>query len=198
MKNIVIPLACLVWLPMSADVMFVENFAQRLVDPSMTKRMANHWSSCEYVCGNGTINPLAYSYTYGKYRYSPELPYSDASQIQDGWIMGGIEGQNWVPGFFATTNSPSELPGDTDLPFAALSIGGGANYYESRVMQSIGNSFSNGTVRYTIDCRAPCRWYRKGDGVAPMIRFYPATRQMLACPDLTHGSGDSPCGFGGS
>ena len=75
MKNIVIPLACLVWLPMSADVMFVENFAQRLVDPSMTKRMENHWSSCEYVCGNGTINPLAYSSTYGKYRYSPELPY---------------------------------------------------------------------------------------------------------------------------
>ena len=179
-----------------SDVVFNEDFSQRSVDPSMTKRMAKHWSSCEYVCGNGTVNPLAYSYIYGKYRYSSELPYSDVSQIQDGWIMGGSARQNWVPGFFATTNSPAELPGDTDRPFAALSIGPGANYYESRVMQSIGNSFSNGTVRYTIDFRAPCRWYRKGDGVAPMIRFYPATRQMLACPDLTDGSGDSPCGFG--
>ena len=196
MKTIMAAIVGITGFSAMSDVVFKEDFAQRSVNPSMTKRMATHWSSCEYVCGNGTVNPLAYSYTYGKYRYSPELPYSDVSQIQDGWIMGGIAGQNWVPGFFATTNSPSELPGDTDRPFAALSIGGGANYYESRVMQSIGNSFSNGTVRYTIDFRAPCRWYRKGDGVAPMIRFYPATRQMLACPDLTHGSCDSPCGFG--
>ena len=170
-----------------SDVVFKEDFAQRSVDPSMTKRMATHWSSCEYVCGNGTVNPLAYSYTYGKYRYSPELPYSDVSQIQDGWIMGGIAGQNWVPGFFATTNSPSELPGDTDRPFAALSIGGGANYYESRVMQSIGNSFSNGTVRYTIDFRAPRRWYRKGDGGC---RLYRCCRHQLC----RHGQ--RPCGCG--
>ena len=89
MKSIMVAVIGIVGFSAAAD-MFVEDFAQRSVDPSMTKRMANHWSSCEYVCGSGTVNPLAYSYIYGSYRYSPELPYSDPSQIQDGWIMGGV------------------------------------------------------------------------------------------------------------
>ena len=198
MKTIMAAIVGISGLSAMSAVVFKEDFAQRSVDPSMSRRMANHWSSCEYVSGSGTVNPLAYSYIYGTYRYSPELPYSDVSQIQDGWIMGGTSSRSWVPGFFTTTNSSDELPGDTDRPFAALSIGGGATYYESRVMQPIGNSFSNGTVRYTIDFRAPGRWYREGYGVAPMIRFYPATRQMLACPDLTTGPTphEAPCGFG--
>ncbi len=181
---------------LTASPTFTEDFASRTNDAAALRRASKHWTSCAYTLGSGTVNPLAYSYIYGTYRYSPALPYSNAGQIQDGWVMGGVQGLHWVPGFFATTNAAAELPGDTGRPFAALSIGGGDSYWESRVMQPIGNSFSNGTVRYTIDFRAPSRWYRKGNGVAPMMRFYPATRQMLSCPDMTQGNGDSPCGFG--
>ena len=95
-------------------------------------------------------------------------PYGDPTQIQDGWFKSfgtaTAMGQNANQGMYAEvqTNTVAEYRTENDAtnPFLALwSTGGYNKTNEMMVVHPLGNSFTSGVLRISVDMRAPSVWH---------------------------------------
>jgi len=125
----------------------------------------------DYTAGR----PLAFSYGKSNLIYTENLPWSNPSTMQDGWIHGAYG--TWHPGSYVTNNVDS----DTSRPFAAFDINDDKTNWKGLLYQPIDNSFSNGTLTCWIDMRVPTSWGISGE--SPLLRFFPAYRTFLENPD---------------
>ena len=177
----------------AGSVLYQNDFSRRT---SVVK--PGPWRELNYVTGAR----LAYSYATTRYMYTDDLPWAEPTVSQDGWIQGGPGADNsdgaggWFPGSYVLTNLAEECPGDTARPFGAF-VFDAMTHTWCRLLQPIGNSFTNGVVRYTVDMRPPKWWGAKHYGSwAPIFRFYPAFRRDLRCPEIGSASEEYPCSIG--
>lgn len=174
----------------AGTVVYQNDFSMRR---SIVKPQPGPWRTYEY----SVDARLAHNYSSPNYGsvFFENLPWSDPSQQQDGWVHGG-SGENNFPGAWVRTNSEEECPGDTTHRFGTFEFNAAIHTW-NRVMQPIGNSFSNGVVRYTVDMRPPKWWGVANFGYwTPLFRFYPAFRRDLRNPDFGNATEENPCAIG--
>ena len=175
-------------------VIYSNDFSTRT---SVVRAEPGPWSTYAYTVGAR----LAYSYSASWYNYSPDIHWSDPTQIQDGWVQGAAGGYqeeagHYFPGSYVRVNNEDECPGDTTHPFGAFRFNALSHTW-CRVLQPIGNSFSNGVVRYAVDMRPPQVWgATKYGGWGPLFRFYPAFQRDLRHPEIGDNTEENPCAIG--
>lgn len=128
--------------------------------------LESDWVRYDYTPGGS----LAYTYGKQNLAYTENMPWTDPSQMQDGWIHGAYARQH--PVAFVTNNVDS----DTERPFAAFDSSNSS--YTGTLYQAVGNAFSNGTLTIWIDMRSPSSW-----GGQKIFRFFPAFRTYLENPE---------------
>lgn len=139
----------------SAGVIYQNDFSMRT---SKDPVPSGDWQEQAYHVG-----PLALNYggTWG----GMATPYADASQIQDGWALANVMGsnpQNYVM-------APVCVAADGGNPcFMQQGVGTART---SLATHPIGNDFTNGIVRISVDMRAPATWPADGAGARVMPLF---------------------------
>ena len=131
-----------------------------------------------------------------RFNYSPSTTratrYNDLSQTQDGWFKSfgtaTAMGQNANQTMYAevTTNKLEQYwtENDADNPFVELYSYGGYNVTnEMMVVHSLGNAFTNGVLRISVDMHMPEVWHGQSFfAVRPM--FAKAMESETPQPDL--------------
>ena len=116
------------------------------------------WQELAYHAG-----PLARD--YGGTWTDMGTPYADGSQIQDGWALANLAGtpsQNYVM-------APACVASDGGNLFFMQQGEGAAR--TSLATHPIGNDFTNGVIRISVDMRAPASWPVDGAGARVMPLF---------------------------
>ena len=174
----------------AGTVVYQNDFSTR---QSVVKPQPGAWRTYEYTLDAR----LGYNYSAPNYgeSFTENTPWSKPSEQQDGWVLGG-SGNGYFPGTWVRTNSEAECPGDTTHRFGTFEFNAGDHTW-NRVLQPIGNSFSNGVVRYMVDMRPPKWWGAAHGGEwVPLFRFYPAFRRDLRNPDFGGDAEENPCAIG--
>lgn len=132
------------------------------------------WLEMSYHTG-----PLAYSYTSWS---SAWVPYNSQSSIQDGWAQVWLGSASTVP-----TVLVAEESGNPCLAFA------GSGSKSGIVTHPLFNEFKTGTLRISIDLRAPTTW---GTPNGAMLRVLPLYRSQMNNLNWGSASHEAPIGFG--
>ena len=119
----------------TAAVPYLNDFAVRSSGPSPSDR----WMEATYAAGPLARNLAAAGITAAS-------PYAGATAYQDAWAAKA----GWSSGAVAFTVA------DDDGNLAAVANGTGDSYASSSVIvQPLGNEFSSGTLRISVDIRTP-------------------------------------------
>ena len=163
-------------------VVYQDDFTERTSEDA-----ADGWHSKSYVYPAN----LCYRFNYSS-SITRKTPYTDTTKIQDGWFKSfgtaTAMGQNATYGMYAEiqTNRVDEYRTENDAtnPFLALwSTGGYAVTNEMMVVHPLGNVFTSGVLRISVDMRAPSVWHgRAFFMVRPM--FAKAMEAEIPQPDL--------------
>ncbi len=141
--------------PSFGGVIYQNDFSTRI---SKRPVPTGDWQELAYHAG-----PLARD--YGGTWTDMGTPYADGSQIQDGWALANLAGtpsQNYVM-------APACVASDGGNLFF-MQQGQGATR-TSLATHPIGNDFTNGTLRISVDMRAPAAWPANGAGARVMPLF---------------------------
>ena len=142
--------------PSFGGVIYQNDFSTRI---SKRPVPTGDWQELAYHAG-----PLARD--YGGTWTDMGTPYADGSQIQDGWALANLAGtpsQNYVM-------APAYVASDGGNLFFMQQGEGAAR--TSLATHPIGNDFTNGTLRISVDMRAPASWPVDGAGarVVPLFK----------------------------
>ena len=159
---------------------YINDFATRT---SVKPMPGGQWYSTDYVYPAS----LCYSYSEPADACTPLSPYGDLSKVQDGWTFSVASTNRGKVEFWARTDP------DSDNPFGCFSRIG--TYVDQQVMaiQPLYNAFSNGTLRLSVDVRAPSRVYGGYDGA--FLRIGLACSNVLAADATTYGNFPLVVGF---
>ena len=145
-------------LSFAREYVYQDDFAVRTSETA-----PDGWHEKDYVYPAN----LCYRFNYSASN-TRATPWSDTSQIQDGWFKSfgtaTSMGQNATYGMYAVvqTNIVEEYRTENDgtNPFLALwSTGGYDKTNEMMVVHPLGNSFTSGVLRISVDMRAPSVWH---------------------------------------
>ena len=173
----------------------------------------SNWYEMSYHVGTLARN-------YDKKWDSDGTPYSDPDKIQDGWALANIHSGNDVyvmAAAYVATNSLEQVPeGDSTNQFFKIH---GVTYPRTAMAtHPIGNDFTNGTVRFSVDMRAPAVWPDADALTARIVPLYKSQMNALnwggsyqtpaaigmqwrkasssTVPFLLHGAGDETNAYG--
>ncbi len=162
-------------------VVYQDDFATR------TSEGVDGWHEKDYVYPANLCRRFNYSSSYTR-----ATPYGDPSQIQDGWFKSfgtaTSMGQNASQVMYAEiqTNKLAECRTENDAtnPFLELySYGGYSVTNEMMVVHPLGNAFTNGVLRISVDMHMPEVWHGQSlFAVRPM--FAKAMESDIPQPDL--------------
>jgi len=133
-------------LSLQAETVYKNDFASRTSTEPVPR---SDWFTMPYV------NSTALFYGYDEtLTYTPDLPYSNPSRVQDGWakIVGNNPGLQLV-NFWVRTDS------GVNNPYGRFynQTGQYGTTNEVMAVQSFNNEFSSGTLRISVDMRGPAK-----------------------------------------
>jgi len=171
-------------LSFAREYVYQDDFAVRTSETA-----PDGWHEKDYVYPAN----LCYRFNYSASN-TRATPWSDTSQIQDGWFksFGTVTsmGQNVNKGMFAEVQTnkvaASQTENDASNPFLLLYSDNGtyaAQTNEMMVVHSLGNSFTSGVLRISVDMHMPEAWHGQSVFVVrPM--FSKAMESETPQPDL--------------
>ena len=193
------------------EVIYENDFSTRT---SAGAIVATNWYEMSYHVG-------ALAHNYNKNWEGDNVPYQNASRIQDGWALANINSSNdkvVMASAYVATNSVEQVPeGDGTNQFFKIY---GVTYPRTAMAtHPIGNDFTNGTVRFSVDMRAPAVWPAGEDALtARIVPLYKSQMNALnwggsyqtpaavgmqwrkasssTVPFLLHGAGDETNAYG--
>lgn len=153
------------------EVVYRNDFAQRTSSQPVPTEA---WSIKSYAV------PASLCYSYSRTgNYSEDLPYGRVDRVQDGWVrLWGPDADCDLVNFWARD------PGSGN-PVAAFSNGSGARTKAKKafVVHPLGNEFSDGVLRVTVDVRPPDEWLSSSH-----LRIVPVFRDKLVASKDSFGA----------
>ena len=141
--------------------LYSNDFATR---SSFRAMPGSQWHTATYACPAS----LAYAFAMTNVACTALSPYGDLSKVQDGWTFSIASEKRGNIDFWTRTDDGS------DNPFACFSSRTtSASGQQVMAMQPLYNVFSNGTVRISVDARAPTKVYSGYDGAFLRMELVP-------------------------
>jgi len=153
------------------EMVYQNDFSMRT---SSQPILSDAWSVKKYAVPAS----LAYSYSRSS-GYSVDLPYGRVDRVQDGWVrLWGPDADCDLVNFWARD------PGSGN-PVAAFSNGSGVRTLAKKafVVHPLGNAFSDGVLRVTVDVRPPDEWRSSSH-----LRIVPVFRDKLVASKDSFGA----------
>ena len=160
---------------------YINDFATRT---SVKPMPAGQWYETSYVCPSS----LAYAFATTNIACTALSPYGDLSKVQDGWTFSIAGEKRGSIDFWTRTDDGASNP------FACFSSRTtSAAGQQVMAMHPLYNAFSNGTLRISIDARAPATVYGGYDGA--FLRINPVSAAAMDSGGASYGYTPVTIGF---